>query len=95
MDENRKPETISFYEHEQEIARTETHSRRWMIAALIIFIALIGTNLGWIIHESMYQDVVTETYTAESDDGGVSISNGTGTVNYGSEGKLQQDEDAR
>ena len=89
-----KPKIISYYEHEAEIARSEVHSKRWMIAAIIAFAALIITNTGWIIHESLYQDVVTETYSADSGDGGVAISNREGGVSYG-ESDVQQDASAR
>lgn len=89
--ENKKPETISYYEHEVEIARSEVHAKRWAIAALIAFITLVGTNLGWIIYEAQFQDVVTETYTAESEGGSIAISNKEGSVTYGGTGELQSD----
>ena len=90
--DNAKPEIISYYEHEAEIARSELHARRWMIATLIAFVAFVGSNVGWLVYESQYQAVETETYTAESDGGSVAISNKEGTINYGIEGNLQQDE---
>jgi hypothetical protein len=46
MDENRIPNAISYYEHEAELARSELHSRRWMIAAMVSFFALI-LSIGW------------------------------------------------
>jgi len=69
MDE--RPREISYYEHEAEIARIETHSRRWMIAALIAFAALIITNFGWIVYEMQYQDVVVTEST--QDGSGVNV----------------------
>lgn len=48
---NLRPEIISYYEHEAEIARSELHARRWMIAAFIAFVILIGSNAVWIYHE--------------------------------------------
>lgn len=89
-----KPKIISYYEHEAEVARSEAHSKRWMIAAIIAFAALIVTNAGWIVHDSLYQDVVTETYSADSGSGGVAISNGEGGVSYG-ESDVQQDQGSR
>lgn len=89
-----RPKFISYYEHEAEIARSEVHSKRWMIAAIIAFAALIITNGGWIVHESLYQDVVTETYSADSGSGGVAISNREGGVSYG-ESDVQQDQGSR
>lgn len=92
MTESQKPEAISYYEHEQEIARSENHTRRWAVAALIAFLALIGTNVGWIVYESQYQNVITETYTAETDQGGDAqnvIARDKATVNYGDTSNVQ------
>lgn len=44
-----KPNSISYYEHEAEIARSELHSRMWMRAAFVLFIALVVTNVAWIL----------------------------------------------
>ena len=66
-----KPVTISYYVHEAEIARSEQHSRRWMIAALIAFVALVLSNTGWIIYENQYADeVYTQEVTQTTDQGG-------------------------
>ena len=75
-----KPNSISYYEHEAEIARVEVHSRRWAIAALLMFIALICTNLGWIVYEMQYQDVVMTENQLEGE--GVNILS-NGDVTYG------------
>jgi hypothetical protein len=93
-----KPETISYYDHEEQIARSEAHLKRWAIAALIAFIALILTNAGWIIYEAQYQDVVTETFTSETDQGGDAlnvIAKDKATLNYGDKSDLQQDKNSR
>lgn len=84
--ENNKPESISLYEHEAEVARLEVHSRRWAIAALIAFLALILTNIGWIYYENQFEDVTTTvTQKASSDGGGEVVINGSnaGAVIYG------------
>lgn len=38
--ENKRPDTISYYEHEAEVARSEENARRWALAALIAFVIL-------------------------------------------------------
>ena len=81
-----KPSTISYYEHEAQVARSEANAKRWAVAALIIFIALIGTNAGWLVYESQYHDVVTVEQEAESE--GAIYQNGTGSMNVG-EGKAE------
>jgi len=42
--ENKRPETISYYEHEAEVARAEVHAERWALAALIAF-AILSADL--------------------------------------------------
>ncbi len=38
--DNKRPDTISYYEHEAEIARAEVNAKRWALAALIAFVSL-------------------------------------------------------
>lgn len=71
------------YAHEGEVAILERHNKRTFMFALIVFIALILTNAGWIVHESMYEDVVTtQTVTQEASGNEIALS-GVGDV-YGS-----------
>lgn len=56
-----KPETIPYIVHEDQMARQERHIKRLWILCIIIFVALIGTNAGWIYYESLYEEqVVTQ-----------------------------------
>lgn len=72
---------IPYIVHESEVARLERIIRRLWILCIIIFVALIATNAAWIWYESRYIDeVVTETYTADTDGGGTAIANGEGSV---------------
>ena len=63
----------------------ERQVKRLFVICILLFFALLGTNVGWIIHESMYEDVVM-TQEANTDAGGdISISGvGSGDINnYG------------
>ena len=91
--ENAKPETVSYYVFEGEMARAERHSKRWAWAFLIAFIALVCSNIGWIVYESQFEDVITTvTQETSSDGGGDAIINGTyaGAV---IDGEIQTDGD--
>lgn len=57
---------IPFYVHEGEVYRLERANRRLFILMLIVFLAFITTNAGWIIYESQFEDVVV---TQENADG--------------------------
>jgi hypothetical protein len=79
---DKTPETISYYAHESIVARMERTTKRLFILCIIIFAAFVGTNLGWVIYESSYTDVVlTET----SQDGEGTNIMGAGDIYYGTE----------
>lgn len=80
MDKTREP--ISYFEHERIVAMMERTTKRLFILCIIIFAAFVGTNLGWVIYESSYTDVVlTET----SQDGEGTNIMGAGDIYYGTE----------
>ena len=85
MEEKRTyPDKIDYVVHEDHMCRMERTIKRLWILCIIIFVALIGTNAGWIIYESQYQDVViTES---QQDGAGVNIIGGK-DVQYGAESK--------
>lgn len=93
MDENKKPEQISYYEHEAEIAREEAHVQRAdrhfkiaCTACLIVFIAFVASNGWWIWHSSKTDKIVTTvTQDATAEGGGAAIIYGdrSGAVFYG------------
>ena len=59
MDE-RNTATVPFFVHEGEMARAERTNKRLWILIIILILALIGTNAGWIYHASKFTD---EEYT--------------------------------
>lgn len=85
-------EPVPYIVHESAMARQErTIKRLWVLVILSIFV--VAVLAGYIIWEKKVYDVtVTETYTSESDDGGVAIVNRDGEVNYG-ESDLHSDAD--
>ena len=73
-------------------ATMERTNRRLFILCILLAVLLFGC-VGYIIWEKEVYDVtVTETYTSESDDGGVAIVNRDGEVNYG-ESDLHKNEE--
>lgn len=83
---------IPYIAHESEVARLERIIKRMWILCIIIFLALIGTNAGWLYYESQFIDeVVTETYTSETDDGGTAIANREGSVIVYGAGEIHKD----
>ena len=72
---------IPFIVHEAEVNRLERINKRFFILLILIFLAFIGTNAGWIMYESQYEDVVV-TQDVDTGSGDAAIS-GTGDVYYG------------
>ena len=57
--------------HEQSLAlemlsELKKATKRWFVVSIILLIALVGTNVAWIIYESsfetVYEDSTQETY---------------------------------
>ena len=90
MEDMKNPD-VPYLSHEEEMTRMERNVKRWFIGWIITFAALILTNIEWIVYESQYQDVVTETYTAETDSGGTAIANGDGSVSINGESDISKD----
>ena len=55
-----KEETLAL-EMLSELKKT---TKRWFVVSIILLIALVGTNVAWLIYESSF-DTVTETQTVE------------------------------
>lgn len=61
--------------HEQSLAlemlaELKKSSKRWFAVSIILLIALVGTNVSWIIYESsfeaVYEDSTQETYYTDN-----------------------------
>lgn len=77
----RETAMIPYFAHEGEMSRAERANKRLWIIIIILIIALVGTNAGWIIYENSF-----ETYYVEQDvqtDSGNSVVSGTGDAIYG------------
>lgn len=85
--------TIPYFAHEGEMARMERANKRLWVIIIILIVALIGTNAGWIFYESQFQtEITTETYEAKADNGSNAVLNGDGEVNiYGGNGEVHTD----
>lgn len=76
---------IPFFVHEADMARLERTNKRLFIIVVILILALIGTNVGWLYYESQFQ-VEQTTVEQEVDTGeGEAVVVGIGDI-YG-EGK--------
>lgn len=61
--------TITFAAHEADMTRMERTNRRVWILCIILIVALLGTNVGWLWYESQFQYYETEI-TQDTGEGG-------------------------
>ena len=38
----------------------KAQSKRWFVISIILLIALVGSNIAWLIHEGQYETVSTD-----------------------------------
>jgi len=78
---------IPYIAFESATSRQERTIKRLWILCLVLIIALLGTNAGWIFYESQWQVVETTTVTQDLDasDGGDAVINDGVHINGESE----------
>jgi len=85
MDCNHCKTTVPYIVHESAMARQERTIKRLFIIILVLFLALVGTNVGWLVYESQFEDsVITQEVEQSVDTGdGDAVIAGIGDANYG------------
>lgn len=78
--ENRKPDTISYFDHEEQMAREERHTNRWRIAAIVLFFSLLASLVYIVYTETQYEDFVTVTQDVDTESAPTFV-NATGSIN--------------
>ena len=75
---------VPYVVHESAMARSERHNKRLWIVILVLIVALIGTNLAWIVYNSQFE-VVEEstTITQDNENGYNNYIGNDGDINYG------------
>lgn len=71
--------------HEQSLAlemlsELKKSSKRWFVISIVLLIALVISNVGWLIYESQWEEV-TETQTVEQHQEDTDNSNMSGVIN--------------
>lgn len=71
--------------HDQSLAlemlsELKKSSKRWFVISIVLLIALVISNVGWLIYESSFE-TVTETQTVEQHQEDTDNSNMSGVIN--------------
>lgn len=75
---------VPYVVHESEMARSERNSKRMWIVILVLILALIGTNLAWIIYNSQFETVEESTVVEqENSNGDNNYIGNDGDITYG------------
>lgn len=81
---------------ESSLAKLEKANIRLWVVVIILIVALIGTNAGWLVYESQYEDSVTTTQTvtqeATSDGDSDIVLKSIGGDYYGGESKTDSND---
>lgn len=65
------PESVPYIVYEAAMARKESASIRLCVVILLLILMLVCTNIGWLIYESQFAEVVSmEEIIVDSCDGG-------------------------
>lgn len=71
--------------HDQSLAlemlsELKKSSKRWFVISIVLLIALVISNVGWLIYESSFE-TVTETQTVEQHQEDTDNTNMSGVIN--------------
>lgn len=80
MDEN---QNIPYIAHEADMARMERIIKRLWILLIISLVALVGTNVAWVVYEAQFQAVDTISQDVEQEADGNGNNMFVGGDNYG------------
>lgn len=74
---------VPYIVHEGDMARLERVNKRQHLIIIIVIIALLATNAGWLYYESQFFDVETTSVaqTVETGDSGEASINGDVNIN--------------
>lgn len=66
MEKEVKEQTLAL----EILSELKKSSKRWFVISIILLIALVGTNAGWLIYESSFDTVIEgETTTVDGGNG--------------------------
>lgn len=60
---------VPYLVHESTMARMERANKRLWVIVIILIFALVLSNVGWIMYESQFEDIVTTEIEQDSGDG--------------------------
>ena len=91
--ESKKPEAVDYIVHEGIVVRMERQIKRMWILCLVMFMAFVLSNIGWIYYESQFEEVVTTQEVAQDVDTGSGSAYVTGIGDINGESTADSEKD--
>ena len=69
---DKKPSSVPYAVLEDFKETAKANSLKWFIICLVLIILLVGSNIGWLVYESQFEDVteiVTQEVEQDADNG--------------------------
>lgn len=76
MEKEVKEQTLAL----EMLSELKKSTKRWFVISIILLVALVATNVSWLIYESSFE-TVTETQTVEQHQEDTDNSNMSGVIN--------------
>ena len=67
---DKTPANVPYVVHESAMARAERHSKRLVAIIILLILLLVGSNIGWLVYESSFEEVTTEEIVVDADENG-------------------------
>lgn len=63
---DKTPANVPYVVHESAMARAERQSKRLVAVIILLILLLVGSNIGWMVYESSFEEI-TESYVIEQE----------------------------
>jgi hypothetical protein len=67
-----QPISVPYIVHESSMVRAERQAKRLIAIIILLIVLLVGSNIGWLIYESQFEDVITsEEIIVDAEENGI------------------------
>lgn len=69
---DKKPSSVPYAVLVDFKETAKANSLKWFIICLVLIVLLVGTNIGWLVYESQFEDTITtEEIIVDAEDDGI------------------------
>lgn len=67
-----QPISVPYVVHESSMVRAERQAKRLISIIILLIVLLVGSNIGWLIYENQFEDVITsEEIIVDAEENGI------------------------